>query len=314
MVNSGGPTGNGGAAAVSSPGSVLRLRLDISYDGAAFSGWAAQPDRRTVAGCISAALNILFRTDVPLVVAGRTDAGVHATGQVAHIDVPSDGLVALAPRRPRTAEVSAEDGSARLCQGLVRRLAGLLPPDVRVRRVTMAPDGFDARFSALRRHYRYRVGVAEWGVDPLRRNDILARRRPLDVDAMGRAAAALLGLHDFAAFCRPRPGATTIRELQALTVAASGDEVHIDATADAFCHSMVRSLVGSLIAVGEHQVPVSRPAELLAGASRATGVHVAPANGLTLVAVDYPPDADLAERSRATRAVRRVIEAVDPTP
>ncbi len=302
----------------------VRLRLDISYDGTGFSGWAAQPERRTVAGTLTAALEVLFRQEVPMVVAGRTDAGVHASGQVAHIDVPEDGLRVLAPRvrtpdgdaLPAHAAVPVEspvpgrdqaeqmDPFAAGRSGLLRRLAGLLPPDVRVRRVSVAPPGFDARFSALRRHYRYRIGAAEWGVDPLRRVDVFARRRPLDVGAMTQAAAALLGLHDFAAFCKPRDGATTVRELQALTVAQEGGLVVIDASADAFCHSMVRSLVGALIAVGEHSVAVDQPARLLAGASRASGIHVAPAAGLTLVRVDYPPDGQLTDRAMVTRAVR----------
>jgi tRNA pseudouridine38-40 synthase len=291
-------------AAVGLQGAVtVRLRLEISYDGTDFSGWAAQPDRRTVAGCLSEALSVLFRQAIPLVVAGRTDAGVHATGQVAHIDVPRDALAALAPRG-RPADPIPVDELADGRRGLLRRLAGLLPIDIRVREVSLAPDGFDARFAALRRHYRYRIGTAAWGVEPLQRGDIFARRRPLDVDAMTDAAIALLGLHDFAAFCKPRDGATTIRELQGLTVRRDGDDVVIEVQADAFCHSMVRSLVGSLIAVGEHQVPVERPAEQLAGRSRASGVHIAPARGLTLVRVDYPPDADLKLRAAATRMTR----------
>ena len=292
---------------------LVRLRLDISYDGTDFSGWAAQPGRRTVAGSLSQALGTLFRSEVPLSVAGRTDAGVHAVGQVAHIDVPVVALAALAPRRselvpPATARPTApQDSLSGGRTGLLRRLAGLLPTDMRVRRVSNAPTGFDARFSALRRHYRYRIGAAEWGVEPLSRRDVFARRRPLDVEAMARAAAALLGLHDFAAFCKPRDGATTIRELQALTVHIEGDLIVIEVQADAFCHSMVRSLVGSLMAVGEHQVPISRPAELLATATRASGIHIAPALGLTLMAVDYPSDDLLAQRSEATRATRQLL-------
>ena len=292
---------------------VVRLRLDLSYDGTGFSGWAAQPDRRTVAGTLTAALEVLFRQEVPMVVAARTDAGVHATGQVAHIDVPEAGLQALAPRRSARPDASADgagvpppDGLAAGRNGLLRRLAGLLPPDVRVRQVSTAAPGFDARFSALRRHYRYRIGAAEWGVDPLRRADVFARRRPLDVEAMRQAAQGLIGLHDFAAYCKPRDGATTVRDLQALTVAEHDELVVIDVQADAFCHSMVRSLVGSLIAVGEHQVPVGRPAQLLAAATRSSGVHIAPALGLTLVAVDYPPDGELADRALATRAFRQL--------
>lgn len=280
----------------------IRLRLDISYDGTNFSGWAPQPDRRTVAGCLSHALTVLFRQDIPLVVAGRTDAGVHAVGQVAHIDVPRGGLVGLAPRNQESTTDEVDAGRT----GLLRRLAGLLPTDVRVRRVTVAPAGFDARFGALRRHYRYRIGIAEWGVEPLSRTDVFARRRRLDVPAMAAAADLLIGLHDFASFCKPREGATTVRELQGLTVSQVQDHVLVDVTADAFCHSMVRSLVGSLIAVGEHQVPIIRPAEQLAAASRASGVHIAPALGLTLVGVDYPPDDQLRARSMATRATREL--------
>ncbi len=290
----------------------VRLRLDISYDGTDFSGWAAQPERRTVAGCLTEALTVLFRTAVPLVVAGRTDAGVHAAGQVAHIDVDYSALLALAPRpTPPPAAAQAADAPAvpdALAggrTGLLRRLAGMLPADVRVRRITSAPAGFDARFSALRRHYRYRVGCTEWGVEPVRRRDVFDLRRGLDVEAMSRAGAALIGLNDFAAFCRPRDGATTIRELQALTVLDQGDAVVIEARADAFCHSMVRSLVGSLIAVGRHQLDVTGPAALLAGGARVPGLYVAPAAGLTLIGVDYPPDGELAERAAVTRAVRR---------
>lgn len=285
---------------------TIRLRLDISYDGTDFSGWAAQPDRRTVAGCLLTALGVLFRGEVPMVVAGRTDAGVHAAGQVAHIDVGRDSLIGLAPRAGSGAAAPPADPVAGGRLGLLRRLAGLLPADVRVRRIDCAAEGFDARFSALRRHYRYRIGTAEWGVAPPDRRFVFALRRPLDVDAMSGAARELLGLHDFAAFCKPRDGATTIRELQALRVRQTTDEVVIEAQADAFCHSMVRSLVGSLIAVGERQVDIGRPAQLLAGASRAAGIHVAPASGLTLVAVDYPADGELADRAAATRATRQL--------
>lgn len=277
-----------------------RLRLDISYDGTDFAGWAVQPGLRTVAGLLTDALRTLLRHEVRLVVAGRTDAGVHASGQVAHVDVDPAALRALAPRDH--ADDPEPDVAGRL--GMLRRLAGLLPPDLRVRTISAAPDGFDARFSALRRHYRYRIGTAEWGVEPADRRFVLARRRSLDVQAMTLAADALIGLHDFHAFCRPREGATTIRDLQSLTVRRAGDEVRIDVTADAFCHSMVRALVGSLLAVGELRLPATRPGELLVARARTSAFPVVPPHGLTLRRVDYPSDRELADRSAQTRALR----------
>lgn len=286
---------------------MIRLRLDISYDGTDFSGWAVQPGRRTVAGELLTALTVLLREPPPLVVAGRTDAGVHARGQVAHVDVPGAVLAGLAPRHLARPPANDETAPGRL--GLLRRLAGLLPPDVRVRTISVAPQGFDARFAALRRHYRYRIGTAEWGVEPADRRYVLARRHFLDVEAMTLAAQALIGLRDFAAFCRPREGATTIRELQSLTVHRLGDEVRVDVTADAFCHSMVRALVGSLISVGEMRMPTERPVQLLELGTRTADIHVAPAYGLTLMAVDYPPDAELARRSHLTRAHRQAPDA-----
>jgi len=282
-----------------------RLRLDISYDGTDFSGWAAQPDRRTVEGELTEALRVLLREPVRLVVAGRTDAGVHAVGQVAHVDVSEGALRALAPRGsvlPSALQPADDTTPARL--GLLRRLAGILGLDLRVREISLAAEGFDARFAALRRHYRYRISTAEWGVEPADRRYVLARRRPLDTEAMALAAAGLIGLRDFAAFCRPREGATTVRELQSLTVLRSGGEIWVDVVADAFCHSMVRALVGSLMTVGELTVPTDRPAVLLAAGRRSSEIHIAPAHGLTLLAVDYPAKAELAERAALTRSRR----------
>ena len=286
---------------------TVRLRLDISYDGTGFSGWAAQPDRRTVEGELTEALRVLLREPVRLVVAGRTDAGVHAVGQVAHVDAGLDALQALAPRHAGLAGPLA-DYSAAARLGLLRRLAGLLPLDLRVREINFAPSGFDARFSALRRHYRYRISTAEWGVEPAHQRFVLARRRLLDTDAMSSAAAGLIGLQDFAAFCRPREGASTVRELQSLTVQRTGGEIWVDVVADAFCHSMVRALVGSLMTVGELRVPTDRPAELLAAGRRSSEIHVAPAHGLTLLTVDYPADQELARRAELTRTRRDAAE------
>ena len=234
-------------------------------------------------GVLTDALATVLRTPVALTVAGRTDSGVHATGQVAHADLPGD--------------VDADR--------LVRRLARLLPPDVRVRAVRPVPAAFDARFGALRRHYRYRVATAPHGADPLRARDTLAWPHPFDLDAVNAASERLIGEHDFAAFCRRREGATTVRALQELRWTGTDDGVATAAVAaDAFCHSMVRSLVGALLDVGRGRRAVDWPAGLLTRRRRASEVPVAPAHGLTLVAVDYPPDADLAARVERTRRVR----------
>jgi tRNA pseudouridine38-40 synthase len=267
---------------------LVRLRLDISYDGSDFAGWARQPERRTVQDVIETTLGKLLRLDPApaLTVAGRTDAGVHARGQVAHVDVPVDAY--------------ADVGKT-----LVRRLAGTLPPDVRVRRVTEAAAGFDARFSALARRYVYRVCDDQAGVDPLRRHEVLWHPRPLDLDRMNAAAALLLGEHDFAAYCRRREGATTIRRL--LTYAWAREHDHVAAAtveADAFCHSMVRALVGALLVVGEGRRDLRWPAQVLAARERDSGVNVMPAYGLSLEEVRYPGDNDLAARAEETRRVR----------
>jgi tRNA pseudouridine38-40 synthase len=233
----------------------------------------------------TALATVLRQPSIGLTVAGRTDAGVHATGQVASADIPS-------------AAWDRERGR------LVRQLTGVLPPDVRVRAVRAAPAAFDARFAALWRHYEYRLCDSEFGADPLRRRFVLSCSRSLDVEAMTNAAATLVGLHDFAAFCRRRPGATTIRRLERLAVERAGPEIVCSVVADAFCHSMVRSIVGALIAVGEGRRPTNWPSSLLSRQERANEVTVAPPHGLTLVEVGYPPDDQLAARLAETRARR----------
>lgn len=276
---------------------TVRVRLDLAYDGTDFAGWAAQPGLRTVQGTVEAALGTVLREPDPRVqVAGRTDAGVHARGQVAHLDVPERTWLAVPGRMP------GEPGPA-----LVRRLAGVLPADLVVRRADVAPPGFDARFGALHRRYAYRIADAAVGVDPLRRSHVVQHRGHLDIEAMHGAGESLLGLRDFAAYCRPRPGATTIRTLQVLDVArpTGGADVRlvvVTVQADAFCHTMVRSLVGALLLVGEGRRPPSWPAEVLEAGTRVA--HVAPAHGLVLEEVGYPADEDLAERVRTTMARR----------
>ncbi len=276
----------------------LRIRIDLSYDGTAFSGWAAQPGRRTVEGTLSDALTTIVRSPTPvrLVVAGRTDAGVHARGQVAHADVEDTDWERVRGRSERPLEEAA-----------ATRLRGILSPDLTVRRVSRAPDGFDARFSALRRRYLYRICDDAATLDPLRRYDTVLVRGPLDVAAMDAAARSLLGLHDWAAFCKRRAGATTVRTLLDHRWDRAPDgTVQATVVADAFCHSMVRSLVGAVVPVGEGRLSVDVPREVLLGGVRDSRVRVMPPHGLSLEEVTYPPDDELAARAEESR-VRRVL-------
>jgi tRNA pseudouridine38-40 synthase len=263
----------------------MRIRLDVAYDGASFHGWAAQPGLRTVEGELALATATVLRVpSVELTCAGRTDTGVHARGQVVHADL--DEL----PEGP---------------DRLARRLNGVLAHDLRVTRVVEAPAGFDARFSALWRRYAYRVADRPALVDPLRRGYVLAWPRPLDEALLNAAAATLVGEHDFASFCKQREGATTIRTVLDLAWSREPDGLLVaHVRADAFCHSMVRSLVGCLLAVGEGRRPVEWAASVLAAAQRDSAVAVAPAHGLTLEEVGYPPDAELGARVEITRARR----------
>jgi tRNA pseudouridine38-40 synthase len=282
--------------AIAPGGGHVRLRLEIAYDGTEFAGWATQAGQRTVAAVLDDALSTVFRVPVSVRAAGRTDSGVHASGQVAHVDIPSEALAHAYPR-------SRRDGHAEFLP-LVRRLARLLPTDVRVREIARAPAGFDARFSALRRHYVYRLSTAPHGVDPQQARFVTAWPRPVDVDAMMVASAPLLGLHDFAAFCRRRDGATTIRELQRFDWIRDDELVTAWVTADAFCWNMVRSLVGALLTVGEHRRSPEWLAGLLIEPRRSSDFASAPARGLTLVGVDYPPDDRLEARTLITRDLR----------
>jgi tRNA pseudouridine38-40 synthase len=271
---------------------AVRLRLDVAYDGTDFSGWAPQPGRRTVAGVLRQELERIAGTVSGLTAAGRTDAGVHATGQVCHVDLPAATWAELAPT-------------------LLRRLAGLLPADVRVFAVRPERAGFDARFSALSRRYEYRVADAPYGANPLRRHDTLAWPRPLDLPALNAAAAGLCGHHDFAAYCRRKEHATTVRAVSRLDWRREPDRVLVATVeADAFCQAMVRSLVGAMLAVGDGRRPVSWPAALLDRRERASEVGVVAAHGLTLVAVAYPDDpARYAERAEQTRRLRDAAPA-----
>jgi tRNA pseudouridine38-40 synthase len=282
---------------------VARIRLDLAYDGGGFTGWAKQPGLRTVQGELEAALATIFRrvgSPPTLTVAGRTDVGVHATGQVAHLDLDDAQLADLdRARRGGPAPVGLD--------ALGRRLNGIAGAagDVQVLRATFAPAGFDARFAPLWRRYEYRIADAAALRDPRRRGYELWHPTTLDASAMETAAHSLLGLHDFASFCRPREGATTIRTLQEFSWSRDVDGVLVARVrADAFCHSMVRSLVGACLAAGDGRLAVGRAVKLRDAAARTSEFAVVPAKGLTLVEVGFPPDDELASRAEQTRARR----------
>ncbi len=244
---------------------VRRLRLVLAYDGAPFSGFARQRNRRTVQGELEAALSRLAGQPVVTVAAGRTDAGVHARGQVAHADVPAG----LDPER------------------VWRALNGALGPAVVVREAAWAPDGFDARFSARRRTYVYRIDDGP-APDPLTRGWVLHWRRPLALEPMRAAASILVGEHDFASFCRNRAGATTRRRVRSIGIRRRRGIVEVRVVADAFCWQMVRSIVGHLVAVGDGRRDPATTAEILAAADRRHVGLVAPPHGLVLESVTYP--------------------------
>ena len=277
----------------------MRLRLDLAYDGTDFHGWATQPGLRTVQGTLEAALAQVLRAEsAPVTCAGRTDTGVHARGQVAHLDVDAGQLEASAGRSTRPP-----------VEALLRRLNGILPEDLRVHRSSVAPEGFDARFSAVWRRYAYRVADSAALVDPLVRRSVLAWPRELDLAAMNESAAPLMGEHDFAAFCKKREGATTIRRLLELSWARDeAGRAVATVRADAFCHNMVRALVGAMIAVGEGRREPRWVGEVLRAMVRDPGVTVVHAHGLTLEEVGYPPDDELAAHAVSTRRLRTLGE------
>jgi tRNA pseudouridine38-40 synthase len=268
----------------------MRIRLDIAYDGTDFHGWAAQTGLRTAQGELELWLGRLLGEPITLTVAGRTDAGVHARGQVAHFDTAA----------------SSTEQQASFAPALAYRLGRVLPEDVIVRRVSVAPAGFDARFAAIWRRYCYRL--CDGLLEPLARNYAVKVKYPLDLEAANAAAAGLLGLHDFAAFCKPRAGATTIRELRRLELKRVGELIEVDVRADAFAHSMVRSLVGALVEVGSGRRDAEWLASMLDHDGRCGEIPVMPAKGLTLEEVGYPADAELAARAAQARNVRELAK------
>jgi tRNA pseudouridine38-40 synthase len=261
-----------------------RLRMDIAYDGTAFFGWAAQPDRRTIQDLVEQTIAQVTRAEVQSIVAGRTDAGVHATGQVIHVDLPdsvfSDGLTYA---------------------DLRYKLNRILDEDVRIMEISDAPEGFHARFSALRRVYTYKILDANEVILPLSRYDVAPWYRPLDVDLMNKASALVLGHHDFAAFCKFKEGGTTIRTLEKYQWYRDETGLLVaEVVADAFCYSMVRNLVGAVVCVADGRKDPSWMAELLANKERVSDSLVFPARGLSLSRVDYPTDQELIDRAKVT--------------
>ena len=261
-----------------------RLRIDIAYDGTAFFGWATQPDRRTIQDHVEEAIARISRGDVESVVAGRTDAGVHATGQVIHVDL-ADAVFA--------------DGLSYV--DLRYKLNRILDEDVRIMEISDAPEGFHARFSALRRIYTYKILDNNDVIPPLSRYDVAPWYRPLDAELMNKASALVLGHHDFAAFCKFKEGGTTIRTLEKYQW--HRDETGLlvaEVVADAFCYSMVRNLVGAVVCVADGRKDPSWMAELLANKERVSDSLVFPARGLSLTQVDYPSDQELLDRAKVT--------------
>lgn len=277
----------------------MRLRLDLAYDGTGFRGWARQPGLRTVQGTLETAIARVLGGDPQLVVAGRTDAGVHAAGQVAHLDLTDAQRARL------------EKGRNPSPTALAARITGVLGqyPDVAVHRSAEAAPGFDARFSAVWRRYEYRIADLATPYDPLERGRTTTYKARLDVDAMDAAARSLIGLHDFAAYCKAREEATTIRTL--LEFGWRRDDTGIliaNVKADAFCHSMVRSLVGACAAVGEGRLTVADIVGLRDERVRTSEIKVLAARGLTLTEVGYPSEELLASRAEQTRARRSLDE------
>lgn len=275
----------------------MRVRLDLAYDGNAYRGWAAQPGQRTVEGALREALQTIIRRPVPVTVAGRTDAGVHARGQVVHLDLEPEEWQLLA--RGREIEPAA---------AMLRRLSGVLGRQdgaVVVRSVTEVPDDFDARFAALSRTYTYRIADRRELWDPLRRGDTAWLNREVDAAAMDLEAISVLGLHDFGSFCRPREHSTTIRELSGFRITRGEDGVvAAQITADAFCHHMVRALIGACIDVGQARRSPGWLTERLNEPIWDQRVRLAPPQGLVLEHVQYPSTNRLAARAAQTRARR----------
>ncbi|HZD66312.1 MAG TPA: tRNA pseudouridine(38-40) synthase TruA [Acidimicrobiales bacterium] len=266
--------------AAEAPDTTVRVRLTVAYDGSGFHGFAPQPDRPTVAGALAGAIERVVGAPVRLTCAGRTDAGVHAWGQVVHADLPAplgddgEGTGALDPA------------------GLARSCTALLGPAIVVREARVAPPGFDARRSALSRRYRYSI-LAGPSMDPLLAGRVWHVADRLDRRALAAATDPLLGEHDFAAFCkRPPDGGSLVRRVLDARWSASrvraGELLAFDIEAGSFCHQMVRSVVGTLVEVGRGRRRAGDLVGILGAGDRSLAGPVAPPEGLCLWAVRYP--------------------------
>lgn len=274
----------------------MRLRLDFGYDGTDFHGWAMQPALRTVQGELEAALSVLLgEAQTPrLTVAGRTDAGVHARRQVAHLDVVED---------------QARRVTARRLNGVLARLREKPIAEILVHDVSEVSEAFDARFSAVSRRYQYRLWSAEAQRDVLNMRFTAEVPSPLNLELMRAASAELTGLRDFTSFCKAREGSTAVRELQIFEWIETADGAYAATLqADAFCHSMVRALVGAVVAVGSQRITLQDLVRIRDDRARTSHFTVMPAHGLTLEEVVYPEADELAVRAEQTRARR------DPLP
>ncbi|MDQ6753244.1 MAG: tRNA pseudouridine(38-40) synthase TruA [Actinomycetota bacterium] len=289
------------AAPLEGDSGFLRVRLDLAYDGGPFSGWGVQPRLVTVQGSLEAALTLMIRRPIRVTVAGRTDAGVHARGQVVHLDLTPQEWNGLR----RGHDLDPAVALLRRLRGALSRILGKLTGAIEVHAVTLAPAGFDARFSALWRRYSYRIADAQLQWDPLLRYSTLWHQESLDVERLNAAAVPLLGVQDFRAFCKPREGSTTIRELQRFDFTRGQDGIiTVAVQADAFCHNMVRSLVGAALPVGGGAEGPGWLRERLLAAERDARSVLAPPHPLVLEEVSYPADDGLLERAVLTRAVR----------
>lgn len=298
------PFGTTALGATDAP-ALTRIKMLLSYDGAPYNGWARQPNVTGIQQLVEDALAMVIRRPVRVIVAGRTDAGVHARHQVVHFDLTAEEYEGL-PRR----------STLEPCVALIRRVNGLLGREggaVWAHEAQLAPEGFDARFSALARRYSYRIadGTHRW--DPLSRHLTLWHREELDVDLLNKEATSILGRHDFLTYCKPKPRATTIRTLEEFSFERGPDGLIVaHLKADAFCHNMVRALIGAAVKVGDGTEQPGYLARRLALMVRDSKVKLSDPRALVLEEVYYPADDQVAERARLTRARRDVPEQNNP--